>query len=116
MCRTSSRKSSRTTVLRTFTLKLFGSYPQRDYCVQYRESSFEFVSRLLEEEGIFYFFEHTAAKHQLILADDKAGCVVCPSQKTARISACDWVVFCDDDVIEGVDRFVRARNRPGNSQ
>lgn len=90
-----------------FTLKLFGSYPERDYCVQYRESSFDFVSRLFEEEGIFYFFEHTTSKHQLIITDDKAGCQVCPNQKTARISAMT-ASFLDDDVIDGADRFVRA--------
>jgi type VI secretion system secreted protein VgrG len=90
-----------------FTLKLFGTYPEREYCVQYRESSFEFVSRLLEEEGISYFFEHTAAKHQLILTDDKAGYVVCPGQKSARISPVTES-FLDDDVIDGVERFVRA--------
>lgn len=46
-----------------------GDHPRRDYCVQYRESDFEFVSRLLEEEGIFYFFEHANGKHTLLLAD-----------------------------------------------
>src|SRR5215475_14369824 len=42
-----------------FALRLQGSFVQRDYCVQYRETDFNFVSRLMEEEGIFYFFEHT---------------------------------------------------------
>jgi len=42
---------------------------KREFTVQYRESHLNFVSRLLEEEGIFYFFEHDAEKHQLILAD-----------------------------------------------
>lgn len=42
----------------------------REYCVQYGESSFDFVSRLMEEEGIFYFFKHTAATHKMILIDD----------------------------------------------
>jgi type VI secretion system secreted protein VgrG len=49
--------------------KLRGSYPQRTYCVQYRETDFNFVSRLMEEEGIFYFFRHENGKHVLILAD-----------------------------------------------
>ncbi len=43
--------------------------PQREYCVQYRESDFAFISRLLEEEGIFYFFRHENGKHTLVLAD-----------------------------------------------
>ena len=46
-----------------------GSYPPREYVVQYRETDFDFVSRLLEQEGIYYFFRHEAAKHTLVLAD-----------------------------------------------
>ena len=49
---------------------LVGSYAQRDYCVQYNETAFDFVSRLMEEEGIFYFFEHQEGGHTLVLADD----------------------------------------------
>ncbi|OAD19854.1 type VI secretion system Vgr family protein [Candidatus Thiomargarita nelsonii] len=43
--------------------------PKREYCVQYRESEFDFISRLLEEEGIFYFFEHHDNKHILVMGD-----------------------------------------------
>jgi type VI secretion system secreted protein VgrG len=46
------------------------TYDPWDYCVQYRESDFNFVSRLLEQEGIFYFFEHSRDKHVLVLSDD----------------------------------------------
>jgi type VI secretion system secreted protein VgrG len=46
------------------------SYRQWDYRVQYRESDFNFVSRLLEQEGIYYYFKHFANKHVLVLADD----------------------------------------------
>ena len=42
------------------------------YCVQYRETDFNFVSRVMEEQGIYYFFEHDAGKHTLVLADQKA--------------------------------------------
>jgi type VI secretion system secreted protein VgrG len=41
-----------------FRWELQGSYETREYCVQYQESEWDFVSRLLEDEGIFYFFEH----------------------------------------------------------
>jgi type VI secretion system secreted protein VgrG len=44
-------------------------YPVRELLVQYRESDFDFVSRLLAEEGIFYFFEHTADGHKLVVGD-----------------------------------------------
>lgn len=41
----------------------------REYCVQYHESDFQFVSRLLEEDGIAYYFQHTDGQHKLILVD-----------------------------------------------
>ncbi|WP_236200105.1 type VI secretion system Vgr family protein [Pseudomonas pseudonitroreducens] len=52
-----------------FKLSLSGSYEPREYCVQYGESDFAFVSRLLEEEGIFWFFTHEEGTHTLVLAD-----------------------------------------------
>ena len=52
--------------------KLEASYVKRDYCVQYRESDFDFVSRLMEEEGIFYFFKHEENSHKMVIADNKA--------------------------------------------
>ncbi|OWP50116.1 type VI secretion system tip protein TssI/VgrG [Pseudomonas nitroreducens] len=52
-----------------FRLSLTGSYEPREYCVQYGETDFAFVSRLLEEEGIFWFFTHEEGKHTLVLAD-----------------------------------------------
>lgn len=48
---------------------LQGSYAAREYVVQYRETEFDFISRLMEEEGIFYFFEHAADGHKMVLAD-----------------------------------------------
>jgi len=48
---------------------LTATYSKRTYCVQYRESDFNFVSRLMEEEGIYYFFQHADGKHKLVLAD-----------------------------------------------
>jgi type VI secretion system secreted protein VgrG len=67
-----------------FEFRLYGSYQPREYCVQYRETDFNFVSRLMEEEGIYYFFDHQDGKHMLILADDPAANKPCPGQKTAR--------------------------------
>ncbi len=49
--------------------KLTGTYQPREYCVQYRETDFNFASRLMEEEGIFYFFEHTDSKNTMVLGD-----------------------------------------------
>src|SRR5262249_12323278 len=61
------------------------SPPKREYCVQYRETNFDFVSRLLEEEGIFYFFEHTASKHTMVLSDDASSAKACPGGAAARV-------------------------------
>lgn len=55
-----------------FQPKLSESYAERLYTVQYCESDFDFVSRLMEEEGIYYFFEHSAGDHTMVLADAKS--------------------------------------------
>ncbi len=70
-----------------FDIKCTKSYATREYCVQYRETHLNFVSRLLEEEGIFYFFEHTASKHTLVLADGTSAVKPCPGQSTVRMAA-----------------------------
>lgn len=48
---------------------LSGNYPKRDYCVQYREDYFSFISRLMEQEGIYYYFTHASGTHTMVLAD-----------------------------------------------
>jgi len=50
--------------------RLTQTYRQRAYCVQHAESDFQFLSRLWEEEGIYYFFEYTKDQHTLVLCDD----------------------------------------------
>jgi type VI secretion system secreted protein VgrG len=52
-----------------FKTGLSANYGEREYCVQYRESDLDFVSRLLEEEGIFYFFEAEQKSHTMVLGD-----------------------------------------------
>jgi type VI secretion system secreted protein VgrG len=52
-----------------FEDKLTGSYREWEYCVQYRETDFNFVSRLMEQEGIYYHFTHVDGKHTLVLCD-----------------------------------------------
>jgi len=56
-----------------FEKRLTGSYRPWEYCVQYQESDFAFVSRLMEHEGIAYHFEHSSDSHLLVLADDTGG-------------------------------------------
>ena len=66
-----------------YRIDLQGAYDKREFCVQYRETDYNFVSRLLEEEGIFYYFEHQEGKHTMVLADSSSSHKHCPGQKTA---------------------------------
>ncbi|RUZ32797.1 type VI secretion system tip protein VgrG, partial [Mesorhizobium sp. M7A.F.Ca.CA.001.15.1.1] len=68
-----------------FDLRLQGSYPPREYCVQYDETDLDFVQRLLEHEGILYFFEHDDGKHTLVLADAMS--------KLKPASGCEKVLY-----------------------
>ena len=69
------------------------TYTRLDYCVQYRESSLDFVLRLLEREGICFFFEHTKDKHTLVLADAPATHKPCPEQPSAVYVPEGWQDF-----------------------
>jgi type VI secretion system secreted protein VgrG len=61
-----------------YDFSLTGSYDPREYCVQYRETTLDFISRLMEEEGIFYFFEHSGEKHKLMIRDTQSAFPPCP--------------------------------------
>jgi len=67
-----------------YQLELHSDYPPRVYCVQYRESDFDFVSRLMEEEGIYYYFKHDGDEHTLILGDNPDGHSRTPGAIKAR--------------------------------
>jgi type VI secretion system secreted protein VgrG len=56
-----------------------GKFEPRNYCVQYRETDWDFVSRLMEEEGVFYYFEHTADNHRMILGNTAESHRPCPT-------------------------------------
>ncbi len=86
-----------------FQFKLVKSYPKRVFCVQFRESHLNFVSRLLEEEGIFYFFAHSKDEHTMILTDDNGGVKPCPGQASARMAA-TAAPWQEEDVVVMVER------------
>ncbi len=66
----------------TISNKISGSFDPREYCVQYRETDFAFASRLMEEEGIYYYFTHTSSAHTMVLANTPAGHVDIPGGAT----------------------------------
>ena len=93
-----------------YQLQLSGSYQPREYCVQYGESDLAFVSRLLEEDGIFWFFTHAAGKHTLVLADSNDAFRRFPTARKwptwAKESACASCRAC-------VRRSTASRRYPG---
>ena len=64
-----------------FSDKLTGEYLAREYCVQFNESDFQFVSRLMSEEGIAYYFVQSDGKHEMVLCDDHKNFYDCCSEK-----------------------------------
>lgn len=83
-----------------FKNSLTSSYETREYCVQYRETDFNFVSRLMEEYGIFYFFQHENGKHTLVLADSSSAYQPCPDQPSARYTHSSGNVDSEDVINE----------------
>ncbi|MGH9432858.1 MAG: type VI secretion system Vgr family protein [Terriglobia bacterium] len=69
-----------------FKRQLQNTYSPVEYCVQYRETDFNFVSRLMEQCGIFYFFAHENGKHTLTLGDAPSVHQPCPGQATAQFN------------------------------
>jgi type VI secretion system secreted protein VgrG len=68
-----------------YRFQLTGSYEPREYCVQYRETDWDFIARLLEDEGIFYFFVHEDGKHTLVIADGPRAHDACPVLDRVRL-------------------------------
>lgn len=70
-----------------FKDSLTKTYNPREFCVQYGETAFNFVSRLMESEGIFYFFDHTSSTHTMVLADDSSAYLTMPGLSTVQASS-----------------------------
>ncbi|HEX2830701.1 MAG TPA: type VI secretion system tip protein TssI/VgrG [Burkholderiales bacterium] len=56
-----------------YELDLKGQYSPWEYCVQYRETDFNFVSRLMEQEGMYYYFRHAEGRHTMVITDSISG-------------------------------------------
>ncbi|MEP6946307.1 MAG: type VI secretion system tip protein TssI/VgrG [Acidobacteriota bacterium] len=63
-----------------FDMEVQGTFEPRNYCVQYRESDWDFASRLMEEEGIYYYFEHSESSHRMIIANTDGSHRPCPGK------------------------------------
>jgi type VI secretion system secreted protein VgrG len=85
--------------------ELSGSYSAWEYCVQYNETDLEFIDRLCENEGIFYFFEHQNGKHTLVFADssDKHKAYLTGSKETVRFQKTTGAVL-DQEVISSLQQ------------
>ena len=67
-----------------FEFQLEDNHPGREYCVQYRETDFAFVSRLMEDEGISYHFRHDETHHQMVITDQNGGFSASPLRPEIR--------------------------------
>lgn len=67
------------------SFEILGTFNPRDFCVQYRESDFNFATRLMEEEGIFYFFKHDTNSHKMVVANTPQSYVDYSQQSEKKI-------------------------------
>jgi type VI secretion system secreted protein VgrG len=80
------------------------NYKPRDYCVQYRETDFNFICRLMEEEGIFYYFTHADGDHTMILGDTSAAHQDVPGATKALLETVTGGKKPEDRIVEWVKR------------
>lgn len=76
------------------------TYPPRTYCTQYRESDFAFINRLLAEEGLFYFFDHSIERHVLVIGDDNGSFKPVPGTATLPYTPAAGMVTSEQAVVE----------------
>ncbi|MFZ4479351.1 MAG: type VI secretion system Vgr family protein [Rhodoferax sp.] len=79
------------------SLKLKKSYREWDYCVQYQETDLNFVMRLMEHEGIYFYFEHEDGKHTLVLADDMSCHAPLPGKPRIKYLGLDAAAVADEE-------------------
>jgi type VI secretion system secreted protein VgrG len=92
--------------------KLQGKYRKWTYCVQYRETDFNFISRLMEQEGIYYYFTHTQGRHTMVLVNSTSSHKVPFSEYgTLAYVAPDRVQRGDQEYIDSWD--VTRQIQPG---
>jgi type VI secretion system secreted protein VgrG len=75
------------------------TYRKRGYCVQYRETDFDFVSRLMEQEGMYYFFTHADGRHTMVLTDAYSAHAPAPGYETLQFIDAERVVRPEQEYI-----------------
>ena len=68
------------------SIQTSGTYTPMEYCTQYRETDFAFISRLMEQHGIFYYFQHAKDDHTFTLQDTSTKLSACPIQNSFMYS------------------------------
>jgi type VI secretion system secreted protein VgrG len=86
-----------------------GTFHPRDYCVQYRETDFNFASRLMEEEGIYYFFKHSANGHTMVVANTPQSHPDVPGQSRVVFEEVEGG-YRDDDRVHGWEKTQELRS------
>jgi type VI secretion system secreted protein VgrG len=81
-----------------FRENLTGEYRTWEYCVQYRETAFAFVSRIMEQEGVYYYFEHEDGVHTMVMIDDAASHETYPDYEKIEFRPFDRVL-ADSELI-----------------
>jgi len=113
-CRIFANKNALDIVKEVFSKRGFTDFrdatteapPKMEYCVQYRETDFNFVCRLMEEYGIYYFFEHEESKHTLVLADSKSSHKPAPGLVSVEFNP---VTLAGRRAKQGLDSWSRGR-------
>ncbi|MEL6475435.1 MAG: type VI secretion system tip protein TssI/VgrG, partial [Pseudomonadota bacterium] len=82
--------------LTDFEIALTADYEVIPYCVQYQESNFDFVCRLMEKYGIVYFFKHKVDKHTLVLSDSISQFEPAPGAETLTYNANSGLLFSEN--------------------
>lgn len=83
-----------------FTLKLMGSYPAREFVCQYNESSLQFIARLMEQAGLYYYFEQREQQEHLIITDHQVTHQAKPNTKPLRYSPAPLSAMIDPERLE----------------
>ena len=83
-----------------YELKLNGTYAEREYTVQYRETAINFISRLMEDEGIFYYFKHEDGLHTMVITDDASNYEECPGISVAKMRSNAQDAAADNVIVE----------------